>query len=324
MNRKSAAFLILFSFSLISTWAKIPGANENSREKNRKEIDWVQTNFSPTQELIIWRNSYPDVKFDLSWDSEVADWKLTVTNYNKQQSYYWCEGKYLPYEELANKDKYWRVMTFYDREVLDPKDFTPEDVEKLRNWSNNRKNGKVSSKFIFTAIYDDSTRLTTEQHIKKVSFLGKTTNIHEYLKPMLQRIEKRITELSNSDPEVKKFLTDLYSAEAYNWREIRDVNTRSFHSYGIAIDILPKMWGKKIVYWGFEKNNGNKDWMLIPLEKRWMPPKAVIDIFFEEGFIWGGTWAVWDNMHFEYHPELTVVSKIYAQQELPSERALKK
>ncbi|MBQ9624309.1 MAG: M15 family metallopeptidase, partial [Treponema sp.] len=24
----------------------------------------------------------------------------------------------------------------------------------------------------------------------------------------------------------------------------------------------------------------------------------------EEGFIWGGYWVIFDNMHFEYHPEL--------------------
>jgi hypothetical protein len=35
-----------------------------------------------------------------------------------------------------------------------------------------------------------------------------------------------------------------------------------------------------------------------------MPPKRVIDIFEKEGFIWGGKWTVWDNMHFEYRPEL--------------------
>ncbi|HQN03589.1 MAG TPA: M15 family metallopeptidase, partial [Rectinema sp.] len=49
---------------------------------------------------------------------------------------------------------------------------------------------------------------------------------------------------------------------------------------------------------------GNEDWMLIPLSERWMPPKRVIDIFEKEGFIWGGKWTVWDNMHFEYRPEL--------------------
>ena len=49
---------------------------------------------------------------------------------------------------------------------------------------------------------------------------------------------------------------------------------------------------------------------MTPLKKRWMPPKEVIDAFESEGFIWGGYWTIWDNMHFEYHPEL--IAKIKA------------
>ena len=44
--------------------------------------------------------------------------------------------------------------------------------------------------------------------------------------------------------------------------------------------------------------------MLTPLTSRWMPPYEIINIFEEEGFIWGGKWLIWDNMHFEYRPEL--------------------
>ena len=51
--------------------------------------------------------------------------------------------------------------------------------------------------------------------------------------------------------------------------------------------------------------------MLIPLSKRWMPPKEVIRIFEEEGFVWGGKWTIYDNMHFEYHPELIYYNGLY-------------
>ena len=44
--------------------------------------------------------------------------------------------------------------------------------------------------------------------------------------------------------------------------------------------------------------------MLIPLKDRWMPPASVVQLFADEGFIWGGNWPIWDNMHFEYRPEL--------------------
>ena len=41
--------------------------------------------------------------------------------------------------------------------------------------------------------------------------------------------------------------------------------------------------------------------------RRWAPPKAVIEAFESEGFIWGGNWTLWDNMHFEYRPELLYI-----------------
>jgi len=49
--------------------------------------------------------------------------------------------------------------------------------------------------------------------------------------------------------------------------------------------------------------------MLIPLDRRWIPPAPVIAAFEEEGFIWGGKWLLWDNMHFEYRPELMTLKK---------------
>jgi hypothetical protein len=33
-----------------------------------------------------------------------------------------------------------------------------------------------------------------------------------------------------------------------------------------------------------------------------------VDIFERHGFIWGGKWAHYDTMHFEYRPELLGMS----------------
>ena len=104
--------------------------------------------------------------------------------------------------------------------------------------------------------------------------------------------------------EVQAFLDNLKSNDAYQWRIIDGTNRKSFHSLGIAIDILPKSQGGKQIFWSWAKDKYPDTWMLVPLKNRWMPPESVIEIFEEEGFIWGGKWAIYDNMHFEYHPEL--------------------
>lgn len=276
-------------------------------EINKKSIQaYDPKNYSLNTELKILRKSYPDCTFELNYDEEVDDFTITVTAENKTTVFYWCKGLYLPKSQLDSKEHYWRVIVPYNREPIDPAKMTKEQIEKIRSFGSteNRKKGRVSSKALFEAIYDSHTFKDTEPKIvNNITFLGKKTRIHRSVLPALRRVEKKIYSLAKTDKETKNFLDNLASADAYYWREIRDSNTRSFHSFGIAIDVLPKGWSKKIIYWGFEKNNGNKDWMLIPLEKRWSPPKKVIRAFESEGFIWGGNWAIWDNMHFEYHPE---------------------
>ena len=36
----------------------------------------------------------------------------------------------------------------------------------------------------------------------------------------------------------------------------------------------------------------------------------MIQIFEAEGFIWGGKWDFYDNMHFEYRPELREINRL--------------
>jgi hypothetical protein len=65
------------------------------------------------------------------------------------------------------------------------------------------------------------------------------------------------------------------------------------------------------VYWLWERVHTD-NWMLVPPERRWMPPAQVIRAFENEGFIWGGKWALYDNMHFEFRPELHELNRLLA------------
>ncbi|MCR4734546.1 MAG: M15 family metallopeptidase [Treponema sp.] len=104
--------------------------------------------------------------------------------------------------------------------------------------------------------------------------------------------------------EAKNFLANIKSNDAYYWRIIAGTKRKSFHSLGIAVDVLPKNLGRKQIFWNWAKIYYPDTWMLIPLKDRWIPPECIIRIFEEEGFIWGGKWVIFDNMHFEYRPEL--------------------
>ena len=265
--------------------------------------------------LKYFERAYPDLTFTRNYDVVSAEWIVTVkvpdkpgdkNGPGKTYDFYWANGSLLPQSEFENRDQYWTLLYSYPKELADPADFTEEQRERIKQFGSaeSRKNGAGTPMFFFDALYDSGSRRSLEQHIARISFLGNRTNVHERLKEPLARVEEKIFALAKSDSEVKAFLDNLKSNDAYQWRIIDGTNRKSFHSLGIAIDILPKSQGGKQIFWSWAKDKYPDTWMLIPLKNRWMPPESVIQIFEEEGFIWGGKWTIYDNMHFEYHPEL--------------------
>lgn len=265
--------------------------------------------------LKYFERAYPDLTFTRHYDVVSAEWLVTVkipdtpgdkNGPGKTYDFYWANGSLLPASEFENRDQYWTLLYSYAKELADPANFTEEQRERIKQFGSaeSRKNGAGTPMFFFDALYDSGSRRLLEQHITRISFLGNRTNVHERMKEPLSRVEEKIFTLAKTDKEVKAFLDNLKSNDAYQWRIIDGTNRKSFHSLGIAIDILPKSQGGKQIFWSWAKDKYPDTWMLVPLKNRWMPPDAVIKIFEEEGFIWGGKWTIYDNMHFEYHPEL--------------------
>ena len=259
---------------------------------------------------------YPDIEYSALFDIETNDWKIEMTadlyfertskpKEKKSAVFYWADGRLLPKEELPNKEKYWILRYQYENKLRDPSTYTEEEIARLKDFGSteNRKNASGTPMFFFDWLYSAQSRKIIEEHIIRTTFLGKSTRIHERIWTPLKNVEKKILE-NAANPEIKEFIDNLRSADAYYWREIAGTSRKSFHSYGIALDVLPKRLNGKAIYWGWEKDRLGDKWMMIPLEKRWTPSDEVIRIFEEEGFIWGGYWIIFDNMHFEYHPEL--------------------
>ena len=261
--------------------------------------------------LKLFEKSYPQVKFKKSFDKNVDDWKIEISVNEKNQTLYWADGKFLPLEELANKDSYSSLLYHYPKEVPNPKDFTEEDILRIKEFTNpkNRSEGKGSPQFLYNLIYEVETRTSTEANIKSHLFLGKRTNVHQFIHQKLNLVQRDIYEIAKTDSEVQTFLDKLDSADSYAWRVISDSGNRSFHSMGLAIDVLPKGWGQKNLYWAWRRDIDPKNWMMLDLDRRWMPPAKVIEIFERHGFIWGGKWIIWDNMHFEYRPEVILFNQ---------------
>lgn len=285
---------------------------DSNKKIDEPKIEKIKIPEEP-EKLSIFKNAYPDVDFISQWNEEKQDWKITIIVDEKKSELFWCEGKMLLESELNQKEKYWTLLYHYDyrKNLEDPADFTEEQIEAMKKFGSteNRRNGAGTPMFFFDVIYDSSTRANLESHIKNIKFLGFSVNVHERMKEPLQKVEQKINEAAKSDTEISDFLKSIGRNEGYYWRVIANTNRKSFHSLGIAVDIQPKSYGGKEVYWSWAKDKNPENWMLTPLKDRWMPPQKVIDIFEDEGFIWGGKWGIWDNMHFEYHPELIFNAK---------------
>lgn len=324
MLKRTLSILIISTLSLYQLcFAKGQSDSWDDVEIDSSEASTLELEITTKEEihipekLKIFQEAYPDITFVSEWEKNVNDWKITMTLGEKEIILYWANGAMLPEDELKNKDLYWSLLYEYDyrKPLKDPANFTPQEIEEIKKFGSdeNRKSQAGTPMFFFDEIYDSKTRGKLESHIKGISFLGFRVNVHERIVQPLKKIETKINEAAKTDKEVADFVKSISKNEAYYWRVIANTNRKSFHSLGIAIDIRPKSYKGKEVYWSWTKDKDPDGWMVTPLKNRWMPPQAVIDIFEDQGFIWGGKWIIFDNMHFEYHPELILNARYEAE-----------
>lgn len=84
----------------------------------------------------------------------------------------------------------------------------------------------------------------------------------------------------------------------YNYRVIAGTNQLSPHAFAIAIDFK----SDKRDYWKWASRE-------LGQQRLNEYPRDVVKILEENNFIWGGKWAHFDILHFEYRPELIIKAK---------------
>lgn len=107
-----------------------------------------------------------------------------------------------------------------------------------------------------------------------------------------------VADLTALGPAYRRYLTP--SAGTYNCRVIAGTQLTSMHAWGAAIDLNVAVSD----YWQWSDKAAQG---LAPYRNRMAIP--VVQAFERHGFIWGGRWADFDTMHFEYRPEMIAVAK---------------
>ncbi len=202
---------------------------------------------------------------------------------------YYKNGKMLSEEHLSHYPDYNSFFYYYRKGSLKG---PPDPVPFPYNRSNDFLNALLGD---------------TEKEIRDsstwIGFLGHQVFVHRLCIEPLKKIDMKINEYTEASKEVQEFISSISVIYSMKRRKVAGTDNLSYHSYGLALDLIPKSYTNKQVYWKWS-SVFNPDWGNIPLSRRWLPPAEIIDAFEENGFVWGGKWYHFDNVHFEYRPEI--------------------
>ncbi|GHV93690.1 hypothetical protein AGMMS50293_00100 [Spirochaetia bacterium] len=261
------------------------------------------------------QHSFPDKLGEMELLN--GDWTIKAGN----ETFYWAGGRILPAAEKDRFDYSPHEFEIYPTSVPSPDMYSSQYIEtlRLRGSDETRRSREDQHRGFQAMLYGGLARREIESRLTGIEFLGKKINVHRDIAGALQRIDTEIRsaagkESAQGSSELSDFIASIGQIGGYNWRNIHGERRMSYHSWGMAIDIQPQKPGNKAIYWLWERARSDQ-WMLIPLEARWKPPDRVIEAFEREGFIWGGKWPLYDNMHFEYRPELHELNRLIARAE---------
>ncbi len=305
VNNTAVRFYMLFSVLFA---ASIVLQAEPSRAADTTEFPGEQPRrFSGREVMLALQRAYPD-KID---GVEVIDGDYSVNVQGVR--YFWAEGKLLP-EELLNRADEYTAHPFYRYPAQLPGPVAPGSVAagRIREMAAAREeNPPRRYPGFYNTLWRISDRASSWARMKTTYFLGHKLEVHRELLEDLAAVEEDIQALSLTDPAVRRFVASLAGLDAYNWRAIAGTGSMSFHSYGVAVDLLPKSYGGKQAYWLWAAANF-PEWFTLPYNQRYHPPQGFIEAFEKHGFVWGGKWVYFDTIHFEYRPEIFLLNNLSA------------
>ena len=155
--------------------------------------------------------------------------------------------------------------------------------------------GRVRNSAFFDKMYGDCRLGQVVPHLVPVVWLPKTWG-HVVRITSINGVDRHLAAVSRE-------LDDLPAADkrylyppggTYACRTVADTGETSMHAWGAAIDINTRFSD----YWLWRRGEGGFPGYVDRI------PAEIVAVFERHGFIWGGRWAHFDTMHFEYRPEL--------------------
>ncbi len=199
----------------------------------------------------------------------------------------WADGTAMRYDDGLTKTAV---------EMLDQADIEdmaywlyPDTVEAFNDA------GRIRNEDFFKKMYGASAK-EVNRNLTTIIWCPKVINTKIRI-TTVNGVDKQLQKVSDEldqHPEWKKYLSGISTV---NWRVVAGTKRLSPHSWGFTVDIGVPMSN----YWKWDYPKASET---DPITYRNRFPKELVDIFEKHGFIWGGRWYHYDNMHFEYRPEL--------------------
>jgi hypothetical protein len=245
-----------------------------------------------------------------AWPDRIAeialrdgDWMLRIDG----TWFAWTHGRLMPEAERGEWQDF-APLAFYDypRGLPALPSFDAEAAGRLRaRVAAGQKHPPRRNETFLGLLLHAPNRAATESRLVRTEISGFSVTVHERLRAPLERVSRELDSLKRADPRVSAYMRQLAEMNGYNYRFVEGTRSRSLHSYGTAIDLIPKRaFGHSYWLWAM---GTVPDWWTIPYEDRWMPPLTVVRAFERQGFVWGGKWLFFDTMHFEYRPEIVLM-----------------
>jgi D-alanyl-D-alanine carboxypeptidase len=178
----------------------------------------------------------------------------------------------------------------------EPDLFDKPDIEDMFHWTYpsatlkvapTEDPGRIRNQDFFNHVYGDCTKGEVEKNLVEVKWLGGKMLKASKINGAALQLQQVADEIQKAGGIVAQAASP--SAGTYICRVIDGTKRQSAHGLGIAIDVNLKVSD----YWRWRKG-----------AYRNRVPQGLVDIFERHGFIWGGKWAHYDTMHFEYRPEM--------------------
>jgi hypothetical protein len=267
--------------------------------------------FTPTgpessgeRELKAFAAAYPDRISEAALRD--GEWSMPVGG----EWFSWAHGRILLEPERGEWGKYARFRIYpYARGGLPPLPvLDAESAARLtKALAESRARPPRRSELFLERLYGAGAPAETRQKIVTVGFLGFNVRVHERIAAALREVAAECESARAADAPTAAFFAGLSEMDGYNYRDVAGTLSRSYHSYGLAVDLIPKSYAGKATYWRWEMDRSER-WWATPYDQRWSVPQTVVDAFERRGFVWGGKWLFFDTMHFEYRPEILLLA----------------